>query len=249
VVAWLADALPPGGALLHVYEQLDADHRYVQINADAERFREGQIPSRFYLQLVREGADGAGGEVWRLYSPFALFAETISPDMVRVRTLAGPSPLDGWATSGRRTHDICDPSPLFEEPGFVQRVQDWLDSPDLAGRLARCAPPPLMMYPGRLTGDLPCATLSRIEIEDDGAVRLCPYAPVIGRVGDSLSELRDRASACLSQQERDADGGLRCPAARPLAGNGTGERAVQWLQLLSRVPFYVFDRLDSSQQT
>jgi anaerobic magnesium-protoporphyrin IX monomethyl ester cyclase len=243
---WLASVLPPGGVVLQVYDAGgDVATHTRQIAADALLFVDSQIPARFYIQLVKVGAAAHGRTKWRLYSPFSRVAETLSKELVTLYTASSAAPLAEWGHTGRSRCDVCEWGSLAEEQSFAEEMAAFLSPEGLARRLGACDAPPAIKYAGRFSDEAPpCAPVSRIEVDEMGTVRLCEDGPFIGKVGDTSRDLISGAEAVLSEGASDKSR-LTC---RMKCCEGKSTATVKWVQLLSRIPFYVHDGVDQSQQ-
>jgi radical SAM superfamily enzyme YgiQ (UPF0313 family) len=232
VAEWLADVAPSDGTVLHVYE--DPRHAGSDLAYDNLRFVASRIPSRYYLQAVRDGEDGEGRTVWRVFSPFSDIAEPKSSELVRFRTAADGRALEEWIMTGQATADICDPADVLADDVFVGELSNQLHPERFGERLSRKPVPPLIRHVGRFLKGTPlCAGLSRIEVDGTGAVRVCQNGPIVGRVGDSVTTLARNTADAL-------------PSVCPVVQNKAAKTPdlVSWLTAISRIPFYVYDAVD-----
>src|SRR5262249_23735612 len=111
--------------------------------------------------------------------------------------------------------------------------------------------PPRIQHAGRwIKQSSSCRSFNRLEVDSDGFVRCCRFAPPIGRVGDSKEMLHTRLTALVMAVEQvrkcESCSVTECPRC-PFPGMDdcsycetvkqctSALKAVQWIHLFSRL--------------
>lgn len=248
---WLAGILDVGSTLVHLYPTLKRTRERLQLSGDRRTFLDALVPARHYIQMLpRPQKDG--GQRWMLACSGFDFYAAHKPALVSLTTSDGPEPFLDWLAGAPTECALCEVRDLLGRPNDLTRFLDGIPKRGVGDRLRRMAAAPGLRYPGKwLNGRAPCLSLTRMEVDAEGAVRPCRHGEPIGTLGDGRRVLRGRLARLAAETERRRGCG-RCPhtdcARCPFPGvddrtycrimrhERRSLRFLQWAHMYSRVP-------------
>lgn len=188
---WLARYLAVSGMVMQIYSQPEMASQRRMLRTHRETLYQALVPVRFYLQMVPISDDG-DCRSWLVLSEISDVFERHRPQLVTIIECStnDPDPLIAWASRDPRLENICWlESTLRDGPRFGNTVQRLKEIG--VHRLGRDFPlPPIPAYPDRWMGGRPaCLTMSRIEVDSEGWVKVCRHGAKLGRIGDDLSHM------------------------------------------------------------
>jgi len=203
---WLAEIVDMGGIIVQVYPALKRSERLGRLYEDRTRFAERLVPARHYIQVLPKSNQSAGNgqhERWMIACTGIDLFSTHKPELVSIDSSVDAQPIIDWAARRQVKGDLYEPLNCKDTFLDLEGLIDQAYGGRTEASLRKMPVPPGAKYPGRwLKGKTPCLKLTRLEVGSDESVRCCRQGPAIGRVGDSLEDLRRNMSAIAEEIER-----------------------------------------------
>lgn len=204
---WLAQIMEIGGLVVQIYPALKRSQERWYLQHDRTVINETLVPVRHYVQMFLRKCNG-NIRRWRIAcSGIDLFAKH-RPQLLSLAAASDALPLVDWIRRGSTLCAWCDVSDYLSQPDELVSVLDETKEDELGPKLSGMPIPPGFKYPGRwLREQIPCLSLTRIEVDQEGAIRCCRQADPIGRVGDAPDNLKKRLHelACATEERRGCD--------------------------------------------
>ncbi len=193
---WLRNNLRIGGIVIQFYDGKVKPGDEI-IEGDRTGILSALVPSRFHIQLMPEYA-GTGKCIWNINSEMAELAGAYSPGLTRLRLEQSVDPLLEWIKNRKRTSELCDLG--FSGVDRLHELAIIMDDIKQSAILTTWPFPPFLVYPGRFSHNKPpCRTLSRIEIDADGNIRVCAHGEVLGNIHENFDFIRNRFGSHLKK--------------------------------------------------
>jgi len=205
VAQWLSDNLDIGGYLLQIYNNKNNNDISQQIKTDQWTASKYLIPARNYIQILNKYNE-EGLDIFSINLKTIKFRDEQLNRYSFIRSSRTSTVLIDWILNKHRECDVFHPDDLNACIGVIERENEKRHSENYYDYM-NCGLPPMIVHHERLTDDdALCLKLNRIEIDYQNNIRVCSHGEVIGKVGDSISDLKARLLAYAIDDEK-----RKCP--------------------------------------